>query len=53
MLLDKYSSDIMSKMQKKFPDFIKQDMNNNKFKNSTLERNKLAGIKSQIDKLFN
>lgn len=52
-ILDKYSSDIVSKMQKKFPDFIRQDKITNTYKNSTLERSKLAGIKSQIDKLFN
>lgn len=40
-------------MQKKFPDFIKQGKVSNPGKNTTLERSKLAGIKSQIDKLFN
>jgi len=39
-------------MQKKFPDFIKLDKINNTLKNSSLQRNKFTGIKSQIDKLF-
>jgi len=39
-------------MKKKFPDFIKNDKIGKISKNPTFEKDKLAGIKSQIDKLF-
>ena len=41
-------------MKKKFPEFIREDKNINSgsSKNCIMERDKLAGIKSQINKLF-
>lgn len=39
-------------MQKKFPDYIRSDKIGNSFKDKVFDKNKLAGIKSQIDKLF-
>jgi len=39
-------------MQKKFPDYIRSDKFGNGYKNNVFDKNKLAGIKNQIDKLF-
>ena len=39
-------------MKKKFPEFIKNDKMGNANKKSSFEKDKLAGIKNQIDKLF-
>lgn len=52
LISDKYSSDVILKMQKKLPHFIEDDRRNNLNKNSIQHRNKLNGIKSKIDKLF-